>query len=287
MNKDLFDFDEKISKLIDTLESDGKIPHAVIIECDDKGKSLEIAKYLSMYAVCSSDNKPCGICKQCHNAFNQAHADIKYAYPEGKSGRYSIVQLRDIIEDSAIRPNDADTKVYIFESADERLDTVQQNSILKLIEEPPQNVLFIFTCENSRRLLITIRSRCTLLKISSEKSFDETSRQYAFDIVKGMVSTKEYDLLKALNVLTDKEKSGEVLQIVKLVLRDGLVLLSGGNAVTNEELARQLSTRFTMAKLILMIELTDDAERKIAQNININLLTTWLCGEYRRISWQR
>ena len=43
----------------------------------------------------------------------------------------------------------------------------------------------------------------------------------------------------------------------------------------------------TKGKIIEMIELTDSSAIKIKQNININLLTTWLCGEYRRISWQR
>ena len=40
-------------------------------------------------------------------------------------------------------------------------------------------------------------------------------------------------------------------------------------------------------KLLDMIELTDSSKYKLKQNININLLTTQLCGEYRRISWQR
>ena len=40
-------------------------------------------------------------------------------------------------------------------------------------------------------------------------------------------------------------------------------------------------------KLINMIELCDSSALQIKQNVNINLLTTRLCGEFRRISWQR
>lgn len=287
MNTSGFGFDESTQQSLSALESDGRIPHAIIIECSDRQKSLEAAKFLSMYAVCAAQSKPCAHCNQCHKAANSAHADIKYAYPEGKSNSYSIRQLRGIIDDAYIRPNEADAKVYILEEAENRLDVVQQNAILKLIEEPPQNAHFIFTCLNSRGLLVTIRSRCTLVRLKSETGFDEDTLKPARDIVNGILSPREYDLLRALNVLSDKERADDILSAVSLILRDGLVSLSNGRASVDKELGRRLSLSFTADRLIKMIELTTDAKKKITQNININLLTTWLCGEYRRISWQR
>lgn len=287
MNTSGFGFDESTEQSLSALESDGRIPHAIIIECSDRQKSLEAAKFLSMYAVCKSQSKPCAHCNQCHKAASCAHADIKYAYPEGKSNSYSIRQLREIIDDAYIRPNEADAKVYIFEEAENRLDVVQQNAILKLIEEPPQNAHFIFTCLNSRGLLVTIRSRCTLVRLKSEIGFDEEILKPARDIVMGILSPREYELLRALNVLSDKERADDILSAVSLILRDGLVFLSSGRAGIDNELGRKLSLSFTSDRLIRMIELTTDSKKKITQNININLLTTWLCGEYRRISWQR
>ena len=73
------------------------MPHAIVLESSDGAKSLELAKFISMYAVCGDANRPCGKCGQCHRAANRAHADIKYAYPEKKSKTYSIDQMRDII----------------------------------------------------------------------------------------------------------------------------------------------------------------------------------------------
>ena len=49
------------------------------------------------------------------------HPDIYYAQPEKKSQIYSIEQMRDIIENASIRPNEADIKIFVFESADTRL----------------------------------------------------------------------------------------------------------------------------------------------------------------------
>ena len=287
MNFNDFNFDESTKQTLQTIDTLNRMPHAIIIESKDKEKSLELASFLSMWAVCTGKNKPCGICEQCHKAKEKAHADIKYAYPEKKSKTYSIDQMRDILKDSFIRPNEANAKVYIFEEADNRLSAVVQNSLLKLLEEPPQNVFFILLCENSKKLLITILSRCVLLRIKSEQKFDKSAAQSAKEIVHGILSAREYELLKAVNTLCDKEKSDEILSIVKLILRDGLAILSGADCIFDEELGKIISTHMTKSKILEMIELTEAAKSKITQNININLLATWLCGEYRRISWQR
>ena len=115
----------------------------------------------------------------------------------------------------------------------------------------------------------------------------EDALESAKAIARGILSSREYELLRALNDLTDKEKQADILLGVKLLLFDALAVLSGGDALTDSETARLLAARLTRAKLIGMIELTDSSDYKLKQNININLLTTWLCGEYRRILWQR
>ncbi len=100
----------------------------------------------------------------------------------------------------------------------------------------------------------------------------EDALESAKAIARGILSSREYELLRALNDLTDKEKQADILLGVKLLLRDALAVLSGGDALTDSETARLLA---------------DSSDYKLKQNININLLTTWLCGEYRRILWQR
>ncbi len=287
MNFSGFNFDESTKKSLITLDKSDRLPHAMIIECKDKQKSLKLAEFLSMYVVCTSDEKPCGVCSQCHKAKNAAHADIKYAYPEKKSKTYSIDQMREIAKDAYILPNEAASKVYIFEEADVRLSAIAQNSFLKLLEEPPKNVFFILLCENANRLLITILSRCTVLKIKSERTFCDTAAKNAESIVRGIISPREYDLLTAVNLLCDKDFADETLSAAALIMRDGLAILSGGKPVTDAALGQLFASRFTKKQIIEMIELTDSTKLKINKNININLLATWLCGEYRRISWQR
>lgn len=287
MNFSGFDFDGSVKEALSALDNHGRIPHAIIIESKNKESALEAAKYLSMYVVCTSDNKPCKVCEQCHKAEIKGHADISYPRPENKSKTYSIEQMRNIIKDSYIRPNEANAKVYVFEEADNRLTDIAQNSFLKLLEEPPQNVYFILLCESAQKLLVTILSRCTVVRLKNDVKISEKALEYAEKIVRGIISSREYDLLLALNMLSDKENADETLSTVRMILRDGLAISVGTKAVFNEKLGRELASRFTKGKIIEMIELTDNSAIKIKQNININLLTTWLCGEYRRISWQR
>ena len=173
MNYTDFEFDEALKQRLDSLYSQNRQPHAIVIEGADAEKCKGLATFLTMRAVCRAENKPCGKCEQCIKAREKVHPDIYYAQPEKKSQIYSIEQMRDIIENASIRPNEADIKIFVFESADTRLSPVVQNSFLKLLEEPPQNCLFLLLCKNSRGLLNTILSRCTVLTVKGEESYSE------------------------------------------------------------------------------------------------------------------
>jgi DNA polymerase-3 subunit delta' len=280
--------DEKSAKSVTAVTASGRLPHAVILEGggDD---ALKTAVYLSAYAVCSEADKPCGRCKNCQNALNKTHADITYVHPEGsrKSKTLSIDQIRELSKDAYILPNDSDSKVYIFENADSVFSEVAQNSFLKLLEEPPAGVYFILLCKSAKGLLPTIISRCALINIGSEAEITQEAKEAAVKIAEGILSLREYDLLLALRSLGDKQAADDILTYTKLILFDAVSLLSGAKPRYDPGLAKKLSAQFTRKKLLDMMELTDSSKYKIKQNININLLTTMMCGEYRRISWQR
>ncbi|MBQ3300171.1 MAG: hypothetical protein IJG99_07795 [Ruminococcus sp.] len=284
-----FSFDSETRGQVSRLAQSGRLPHAVIIESKSEEQAKNLAALLSAYAVCEGEDKPCGVCRQCKNALANAHPDIKKLEPDkkSKSGIYSIEQIRDLSVDAQVRPNDADAKVYIFEEADKRFPEVQQNAFLKLLEEPPQRIYFLLLVKSAKALLPTIRSRCTVIRTGGEEAISDEAAQSAKEIITGILSPREYELILAMRALTEKTQQAGILLAVKNHLRDALVTLSGGDANSDKELARKLASKLTRKKIIEMIELTDSCDYKLRQNININLLTTWLCGEYRRILWQR
>lgn len=287
MNGSGFIFDENTRAYTEELSKTGRLPHALIIESPDPQKGMDLAVYLSMFAVCSGNDRPCGECKNCRNARNKAHSDISFPQLPPKKKGYEVDQMRELIKDSYILPNEAEAKVYIFESADERFSDLVQNTFLKLSEEPPENVHFILLCKNAQRFLPTILSRFTVVRIRGDESIDEQSAKAASAIVRGIIESREYPLLLAMNALADKDNAGKVLSAFRLSLRDALALLSGGEPVGDRESAKLLAGRLTRKKLLEMTELCASAEYKIKQNVNTNLLTTWMCGELRRITWQR
>ena len=287
MNFNGFDFDNSTKQLLSELDRGGRLPHALIIESADDDRAARLAGFLAMYAVCSGKERPCGVCKSCRNAAQESHPDVTVLPLPPKKKQYSVEQMRDLIRDAYILPNEADAKVYILSHCDDRLPPLLQNTFLKLSEEPPQHVLFILLCQSAQSLLPTILSRFTVLRLRSETRFDEAASTAAQAIITGITDHTEYPLLKALYSLTDKEQAGAVLAAVKRSLRDALVILSGGKAAGDAQAANRLAQRLTRKKILEMMELCDSSLDRIKQYGNIHLLTTWMCGEFRRITWQR
>ncbi|HCA05017.1 MAG TPA: hypothetical protein DEO32_03855 [Ruminococcaceae bacterium] len=284
-----FDFDKNTREILQSLDRRGSLPHAIIIESPNTQAAEKLALFLAAYSVCGcGGERPCMTCNQCEKALDKAHPDISYPKPDkNKSKTYDVKSMRAIISDAYIKPNEAAVKVYVFEHADSRFTPIVQNTFLKLFEEPPENVRFILICENAQRMLDTIRSRFTTIRFGGAARLDENAVAAAEKIAEGILSAREYDLLLSLKALEDKELYEQIFTALKQILRDAMGLLSGAKTLGNRELAQRLAARFTAVKLINMIELCDRSEQQIKQNVNINLLTTRLCGEFRRISWQR
>ena len=80
--------------------------------------------------------------------------------PEHKAVAVKIV--RQVREDVFIRPNESDHKIYIFP---QELGTEGQNALLKILEEPPKYGVFLLLTDNPEKILPTVRSRCTELKL--------------------------------------------------------------------------------------------------------------------------
>ena len=71
----------------------------------------------------------------------------------------SVSQVREVIADSVILPNEANGKVYIFRDGD-AMNESAQNAALKLLEEPPKGVTIILCATRADAFLQTVRSRC-------------------------------------------------------------------------------------------------------------------------------
>lgn len=277
---------QSLRNQLESMEKSHRMPHALIITGGDDTTRQEFAEFLCKWSVCTSDHSPCGECAQCRKAESKNHIDIYYAKGKGKTNGIPVEEIREIIKDTAIKPNEAKRKVYVLYDADKRMGKESMNAFLKTLEEPSQDILFILTAENLKAVPVTILSRCTCLTLESSMGVSDKTMELAEGILLGIISSSELDLLKALGILTTRQVALEVLPVVRTVLGDTLSLSVGAEGVFDSELPMSLRKKLTKNKIIRLIDVTSDAINKTNRNVNLTILTTWLCGEYRRISWQ-
>ncbi len=275
----------EVKDIFSDLLKNHRMPHAVLIEGKSREKRNLSAKFLSMYAVCNCQPRPCGICKNCLNAKNGGHSDIATPSLSGKTNIISVDAVRELIKNASIIPNEADTKVFTLYDVDRCMPEISQNAFLKILEEPPQSTLFILTAESSKKLLSTILSRVQIFTLKNESEQDDTTDALAVEIIKGILSSSEKSLLLSIAKLTDRAVFKDTLNRVSEYLRQGLSYSVG--IKNDSEIPKAIAKKLTKQRIIGLIELTSKATIRADRNVNMALLTTWLCGEYRRISWQR
>ncbi len=257
----------ELKKLMD----EGKVPHAVALESDDEASLTAAAAELAAYAVCKGEKRPCGRCKGCMKAKSGNHPDIYTAALEGKKQIVKISEIRKICADSIIKPNESDCKVYIIPNAD-NMETAAQNAFLKLMEEPPQPMLFILLCADSSGLLMTIRSRCTAFHL--EGNAKAQLGQLAEDIARAICSDREIDLVYALAALNERTQAVEALTRLSECLREAAVCSITGKG--SDDIIRKLSLSVSVKGLMKMQEDIFKAREYIDRNVGLNLVGTVL-----------
>ncbi len=97
--------------------------------------------------------------------FVQTHPDVLVIPPDPPQMMVKVDQVRRVIETIYYRPGDAKERVYIF--TDSAFMKEAANSLLKVLEEPPEFATIFLLTENSGELLPTIRSRCMTVALAA------------------------------------------------------------------------------------------------------------------------
>ena len=197
----------------------------------------------------------CGICASCIKANQLIHPDIHFSYPvvtkksgtpplsvdyitewrefvkdqpygnvydwlqligaENKQGNITANECNNIIHKLSLKSFESEYKVLIMWMP-EYLGA-EGNKLLKLIEEPPPNTLFILVAENETLLLPTIASRCQMIKIPMLETGD---------IEKALIDRNNTAAAKARQVAATAEGNyREALQLLKNAEEDWQALL--------------------------------------------------------------
>lgn len=270
-------------ELLSLLQSE-RLPHAVALQSAGRDMREGCARLLARWAVCTGgEERPCGGCPGCIKERAGTHPDVYTAQGAGKTQAIPVDEIRKICSDAYIIPNEARAKVYVLPDADKMLAPAQ-NAFLKVLEEPPQNILFLLTCENAQNLLQTIRSRVTVFVLDKKgvapDEQDGRACEQAAMLAEVLCAKKETELLRATAALTDKQLAKKTLSLFSEIVREALVLhyRQGEEAAgAAQELARALKPQ----GLLSTLDLLGKAQVKIERNVNMTLFTAWLPSALR------
>ena len=145
----------------DTLRSQletGRLSHAYLFTGTRGTGKTSCAKILAKAVNCENlqDGNPCNACPSCRAIDSGGCMDVLEIDAASNNGVDSVRVLRD---DAVYTPAEVKMRVYIIDEV-HMLSTAAFNALLKIIEEPPEHLLFILATTELHKVPATILSRC-------------------------------------------------------------------------------------------------------------------------------
>jgi DNA polymerase-3 subunit gamma/tau len=115
-----------------------------------------LAKSLNCLKTEKPTEQPCGVCEVCRAIAHGSALDVIEIDAASNTG---VDNIRELIERSQFAPVQCRYKVYVIDEC-HMLSTAAFNALLKTLEEPPNQVVFVLATTDPQRVLATIISRC-------------------------------------------------------------------------------------------------------------------------------
>jgi DNA polymerase III delta prime subunit len=205
-----------------------------------------------------------------------SHPDIHHYLVEGKSALHSMESISQLIEEVSLPPFEAPWSLYIIEEA-ERMLPSSSNALLKTLEEPPSQRLFILLTSQPDALLPTLVSRCRTLTFESGEE-TQTGHEALIDL---LTESNPTLLLKKLSAFTSDENDTSTMQEGEAIIgqvvswyRDLHLLSCNGPSalLTSRGALSQLQERMrrrSLPSLEKVIELGEECRRALAHHIKL------------------
>ena len=170
--------DKAVRALTRALDNDG-IAHAYLLAGPPQVGKMTLAMDIARAVNCVADEqpnmfgetepKPCNTCGPCDRIARGLHTDVRVVgLGQDSRGRtqtlISIDQVREAQREASLRPSEGKYRVFVIDRA-EYLSQGAATALLKTLEEPPDQVIFILAATDSDRMLPTISSRCQTYKL--------------------------------------------------------------------------------------------------------------------------
>ena len=154
---DIVGQDHVTGTLVNAIQT-GQVHHAMLF-CGTRGTGkTSTARVLAKALNCvkGPTPEPCNVCDACVSITNGTNLDVTEI---DAASHGSVDDARDLREKASYAPAAARFKVYIIDEA-HMVTTQGFNAMLKVLEEPPDHVRFIFCTTEPHKVIEAIRSRC-------------------------------------------------------------------------------------------------------------------------------
>ncbi|WP_069988070.1 ATP-binding protein [Massilioclostridium coli] len=291
----------------------GHLSHAYLFYGPAGVGKQTLAKQFAQAIFCQGENIPCGHCIPCQKMLKNIHPDFQELGGQNTKNSFHVKEVRAIRSDAYIRPNDGEAKVYLLNGVD-NMSKEAANSLLKVLEEPPDNVVFLLTCPSRSAVLPTLVSRCVpieifpvtqpeciqaLQELSPDTTLEEITRasQLCDGIIgKGLELLSDPEEIKAsqtaFQILESLSKGNELAVVVALsplensrpFTKKVLLFLSNLLRLALQAKIKKISIlglddfiqKQSIQSILKMADTVETCIGMLEQNANLKLCVTWL-----------
>ena len=212
-----------MTQTLKTQLTSGRMSHAYLFTGSRGTGKTSCAKILAKAVNClNPDNgNPCNCCEACRSIDSGACMDVLEIDAASNNG---VDNVRDLRDDAIYTPSQVKMRVYIIDEV-HMLSISAFNALLKIIEEPPEHLLFILATTELHKVPATILSRCQRFSFRRISQEDIAARlQY--------VAYQE-------NIDLDDGAARVLARLADGGMRDGLSLLDQCASATTGELTAE------------------------------------------------
>ena len=238
---------EVVAKTLKQAVEQEKISHAYLFSGPRGTGKTSVAKIFAKAMNCPNQvaGEPCNNCYICQAVTDGSLEDVIEMDAASNNG---VDEIRDIRDKSTYAPSVAHYKVYIIDEV-HMLSTGAFNALLKTLEEPTPNVVFILATTELHKIPATILSRVQRFEFKSIKTQD--IRDHIFQILEKEGIDYETE---AVEIIARRAEGG---------MRDALSILDQALSLTNEDrLTTAISEEITGT---ISLSALDDYVAAIAQ----------------------